>query len=72
MISELSHLVPMYEELIATSKIHLLQSVVSRLLVEFVFDTYFAGLSTEDVRQLTDAETVLASYGKKFTSPRIG
>ncbi|KAK4166176.1 AKAP7 2'5' RNA ligase-like domain-containing protein [Cladorrhinum sp. PSN259] len=62
-IAELGRLVPMHKDLVSTSKIHLLQSVVSRLLVELVFDTYFAGLPKEEARQLTEAETLLASYG---------
>ncbi|KAK4221214.1 AKAP7 2'5' RNA ligase-like domain-containing protein [Podospora fimiseda] len=62
-IEELARLVPMYEDLVSTSKIHLLQSVVSRLLVEHVFNTHFPGLSKEESRQLTETETLLASYG---------
>ncbi|KAL2139534.1 hypothetical protein VTI28DRAFT_5070 [Corynascus sepedonium] len=60
-ISELSRLVPMYEELVSTSKIHLLQSVVSRLLVEFVFDAYFVGLPDEVAGQIKQVEAFLSS-----------
>lgn len=63
-VSEIGRLVPMYEDLASTSKIHLLQSVVSRVLVELVFDAYFAGLSSEMAGQLQQAETFLASCGK--------
>jgi hypothetical protein len=54
----------MYEDLAATAKIHLLQSIVSRVLVELVFDTYFVGLPSDMARQLTQVETFLASFGK--------
>ncbi|KAK4252036.1 hypothetical protein C7999DRAFT_10403 [Corynascus novoguineensis] len=60
-ISELSRLVPMYEELVSTSKIHLLQSVVSRLLVELVFDAYFVGLPDEVAGQIKQVEAFLSS-----------
>ncbi|GAB1312958.1 Involucrin repeat protein [Madurella fahalii] len=61
-ILELGRLVPMYEDLAATSKIHLLQSIVSRLLVELVFDAYFVGLPNDMAQQLTQVETFLASF----------
>ncbi|KAL2149635.1 hypothetical protein VTH82DRAFT_8287 [Thermothelomyces myriococcoides] len=60
-ISQLSHLVPMYEELASTSKIHLLQSIVSRLLVELVFDPYFVGLPGEAAGQIKQVEAFLSS-----------
>jgi hypothetical protein len=63
-VSELGRLVPMYEDLASASKIHLLQSVVSRVLVDLVFDTYFAGLSGDMAAQLQQAEAFLASCGK--------
>lgn len=68
-ISELSRLVPMYEELVSTSKIHLLQSVVSRLLVEFVFDAYFVGLPDEVAGQIKQVEAFLSS--SKLLQPHM-
>ena len=66
-IRELGRLVPMYEELASTSKIHLLQSVVSRILVELVFDAYFIGLTNEVAGQLKQTEAFLASLGKSLS-----
>jgi hypothetical protein len=60
-ISELARLVPMYEELASTSRIHLLQSVVSRFLVELVFDAYFIGLPTDVAAQIKQVEAFLSS-----------
>ncbi|KAK3315353.1 AKAP7 2'5' RNA ligase-like domain-containing protein [Apodospora peruviana] len=65
-LEELGHLVPMYEDLAATAKVHLLQSIVSQLLVESVFDTYFVGLSSEETQHLTQVEAFLSSFA---TSP---
>ncbi|KAK0635001.1 hypothetical protein B0T17DRAFT_611933 [Bombardia bombarda] len=65
-ISELGRLVPMYEDLVSTAKIHLLQSVVSRILTEIVFDAYFVGLSSDQAKQLAQVETFLNSFA---TSP---
>lgn len=59
---ELGRLVPMYEELAGSAKVHLLQSLVSRLLVEHVFDAYFVGLSDEEAQQLAQVETFLSSF----------
>jgi activating signal cointegrator complex subunit 1 len=53
----------MFEELIHTAKVHLLQSVVSRLLVELVFETYFVGLSEEQEQQFAQMESLLSSFG---------
>jgi len=61
--AELRRLVPMYEELALSSKVHLMQSLIARLLVEMVFDAYFIGLSSDQARQLTEVETFLASFG---------
>ncbi|KAK4155102.1 hypothetical protein C8A00DRAFT_13860 [Chaetomidium leptoderma] len=60
-ISELARLVPMYEELASTSRIHLLQSVVSRVLVELVFDAYFVGLPDHVAGQIKQTEAFLSS-----------
>ncbi len=61
----------MYEELRQSSKVNLLQSLVSRLLVELVFDVYFVGLSPDVARQFTQMETFLAAFGMSIaSSPR--
>lgn len=54
-------MVPIYKDLAATSKIYLIQSVVSRLLVNAVFNAYFVGLPEERARQLEDVEQFLRS-----------
>ncbi|KAM0325358.1 hypothetical protein ACHAQA_007343 [Verticillium albo-atrum] len=61
-LEELSLLVPMYQELVAAAKVHLLQSLVSRVLVEMVFGAYYVGLSPEQTRQFWDMEETLRSY----------
>lgn len=61
-ISELGRLVPMYEDLASTAKVHLIQSMISRLLVDLVFDTYFIGLSREQTEQVTEVESFLGSF----------
>lgn len=61
-LAELGRLVPSYDELISSAKIHLIQSIVSRLLVEFVFDAYFVGLTAEQSRDLAQMERLLASF----------
>ncbi|KAM5348598.1 hypothetical protein ACJ41O_008422 [Fusarium nematophilum] len=60
-LAELNELVPMYEELALTAKVHLLQSIVSRILVEMVFDAYFVGLSDEQAQQFRQMEKLLSS-----------
>jgi len=66
---ELARLVPMYQELMHTAKVHLLQSAVSRLLVELVFDAYFVGLSPEQTRQFSQMEAFLSSIGRRAPGP---
>ncbi|UNI16149.1 hypothetical protein JDV02_002615 [Purpureocillium takamizusanense] len=61
-LAELSELVPMYEDLVLASKVHLLQSLVSRILVDMVFDAYFVGLSTEQTRHFRQMEDLLCSF----------
>ncbi|KID90632.1 hypothetical protein MGU_02509 [Metarhizium guizhouense ARSEF 977] len=61
-LAELSELVPMYEALAQTVKVHLLQSVVSKILVEMVFDTYFVGLSDDQTRCFRQMEELLSSF----------
>ncbi|KAF7543198.1 hypothetical protein G7Z17_g10923 [Cylindrodendrum hubeiense] len=61
-LAELNELVPMYEELIHTAKVHLLQCIVSRILVEMVFDSYYVGLSDEQEQQFRQMEKLLSSF----------
>ncbi|TGJ85379.1 hypothetical protein E0Z10_g3395 [Xylaria hypoxylon] len=59
-IDDLSELVPMYEELaISETKAAFLQSIVSSILVEMVFDVYFVGLPEEHATQLGQIEKYL-------------
>lgn len=61
-LAELNELVPMYEELIHTAKVHLLQCIVSRILVEMVFDSYYVGLSDEQEQHFRQVEKLLSSF----------
>ncbi|KAJ9165051.1 Involucrin repeat protein [Coniochaeta hoffmannii] len=61
-LAELNRLVPSYEELISGAKIHLIQSVVSRILVGLVFDVYFVGLSAEQSGDFAKMEQFLAYF----------
>lgn len=64
-LSELGRLVPAYEELVLkNAKIHLLQSIVSRLLVEVIFNAYFVGLTAEREREFREMEKFLGSFGE--------
>ncbi|KAI0601884.1 hypothetical protein F4775DRAFT_358320 [Biscogniauxia sp. FL1348] len=61
-VDDLSALVPMYEELaVSETKPHLLQSIVSSILVEMIFGAYFVGLPGENAAQLSQVEKYLAS-----------
>ncbi|KAI2779191.1 hypothetical protein F4815DRAFT_196437 [Daldinia loculata] len=60
-IHDLAELVPMYEQLAASAKVHLLQNVVSSILVETIFEAYFVGLPEDQTRQLTQIEKYLGS-----------
>ncbi|KAK7424358.1 hypothetical protein QQX98_000626 [Neonectria punicea] len=61
-LAELNELVPMCEELVHTAKVHLLQSIVSRILVDMVFNSYFVGLSDEQEQQFRQMEKMLSSF----------
>lgn len=61
---ELSELVPMYDQLAAPAKVHLLQSVVSSILVEEIFNFYFIGLPKDQADQFAQMEKYLASLSK--------
>ncbi|KAI0974949.1 hypothetical protein F4678DRAFT_470251 [Xylaria arbuscula] len=59
-IDDLSELVPMYEELaISETKAPFLQSIVSSILVEMIFDVYFVGLPEEEAARLGQTEKYL-------------
>lgn len=60
--AELSELVPMVEDLVHTSKVHLLQSIVSSILVDMVFNGYYTGLSDEQTNQFRQMEQLLLSF----------
>ncbi|KAI1107357.1 hypothetical protein F4804DRAFT_197531 [Jackrogersella minutella] len=60
-ICDLSELVPMYEQLASSAKVHLLQNVISSILVETIFNAYFVGLPKEQADQLAQVENYLAS-----------
>ncbi|KZL79876.1 hypothetical protein CI238_02330 [Colletotrichum incanum] len=59
---ELGRLVPMYADLEPSAKVHLLQSVVSRVLVDTIFNSYFFGLPREQAEQFKTMEQTLSSY----------
>jgi activating signal cointegrator complex subunit 1 len=62
----LMQLVPTYEMLASSSKIHLIQSLVSRLLVNFIFQEYFIGLPKAHSDELRNMEKYLGGFGKGF------
>lgn len=59
-VNELARLVPMYEELAGVARVHMLQSAVSTILVEMIFDTYFAGLDKEQTSLFRQMESLLS------------
>ncbi|KAL3423991.1 hypothetical protein PVAG01_05738 [Phlyctema vagabunda] len=59
----LARLVPTYESLASSSRLHLLQSIISHLLVENIFSSYFAGLSKPHEEQLKNAEALVREHG---------
>lgn len=60
---ELQRLVPTYEAIAAISKVHLIQSIVSRLFAKSIFEPYFVGLSDEQAEQLKNAEELMSGFG---------
>ena len=52
----------MYEELAKTSKVYLLQSIVSSVLVEMIFTSYYPGLSEEQTSHFQQMEELLSSF----------
>lgn len=65
---ELAQLVPIYADLSKTSKIPLLQSIISTILVEMIFGAYFVGLSKDEARKLKQTEDCLASLSESIRS----
>jgi hypothetical protein len=61
---QLLQLVPTYESLATSSKVHLIQSLVSRLLVDRIFNEYFIGLPKERAEDLSKAENYLCEFGE--------
>ncbi|KAJ8131061.1 hypothetical protein O1611_g2564 [Lasiodiplodia mahajangana] len=60
-IDDLGKLVPMYEELaVSETKAALLQSVVSSILVEMIFNMYFVGVPEEQATQFGQIEKYFA------------
>jgi hypothetical protein len=63
--ADAGELLPMFEDLVSQgSKVHLLQSIVSRLLVDEVLEAYYAGLSEQQTEQLRETEKLLATFGE--------
>jgi activating signal cointegrator complex subunit 1 len=54
-------LVPTYESQVASAKVHLIQSLVSRLLVTSIFNSYFVGLPEDRATELRNLEQYLCS-----------
>lgn len=63
---QLLRLVPTYGSYAATSKIHFIQSLVSRILVESIFQVYFVGISREHTDELEKVEKYLGRFGKGY------
>lgn len=64
---QLLKLVPTYESLATASKVHLIQSLVSRLLVDRIFNEYFIGLSREHAGDLSRVEEYLGEFGETLS-----
>ena len=68
MLDEVSRLVPTFdeEEVVHTAKIHFLQSIVSAIMVEDIFDTgnYFIGLSDEQAEQFRRMEMLVGAFSR--------
>lgn len=67
MTEQLLTLVPTYEALASTSKVHLIQSIVSRIFVNSIFEQYFVGLPKEQADDLKRVENNLSSIGELYT-----
>ncbi|KAI8174128.1 hypothetical protein K4K51_009084 [Colletotrichum sp. SAR 10_75] len=63
---ELGRLVPMYADLETSAKVHMLQSIVSRILMDVIFDNCFFGLPKEQADKFRAMEETLSSYGSSL------
>ncbi len=54
-------LVPTYESQVAAAKVHLIQSIISRVFVTSIFDSYFVGLPDDRAEELRNVEKYLKS-----------
>lgn len=70
MKEELLRLVPTYEALATTSKVHLVQSIVSRVFVNSIFEQYFVGLPKEHSTELQSVERYLGGFGELYSRCR--
>ncbi|KAK7921139.1 hypothetical protein PG985_009161 [Apiospora marii] len=66
-VDEVVKLVPRYAELASTIRIHLLQSIVSSVLVDDIFSQYFVGLSEEQSSKFNEMERYLSSTSSDTT-----
>jgi activating signal cointegrator complex subunit 1 len=64
MKEQLLRLVPTYEALAITSKVHLIQSIVSRVFVNSIFEEYFVGLPDEQANDLRSVEKYLGGFSE--------
>jgi len=64
--SMLRRLVPDYESMMSSAKIHLLQSIVSAILYQTVFDVYLCGLNEEATSHVLRAETTVLQISQSF------
>ncbi|TGO81537.1 hypothetical protein BPOR_1112g00020 [Botrytis porri] len=60
---QLEQWVPMYHHLATSSKINLIQSLVSSILVFDIFRAYFVGLPEQQAMEIARTEITLGSYG---------
>jgi hypothetical protein len=69
-----SEAVPAYSTLLATSKLNVIQSVISTILVDKVFGVYFFGLLDERTSQIQAMEEYLETIGEvsECTSSTLG
>ncbi|KAG9229944.1 hypothetical protein BJ875DRAFT_386250 [Amylocarpus encephaloides] len=59
---QLQRLLPSYEILASSSKIHFIQSLISRLLVNRIFSSYFVGIPSEQAEELEKVERYLGEF----------
>ncbi|TGO23876.1 hypothetical protein BPAE_0118g00030 [Botrytis paeoniae] len=60
---QLEQCVPMYQHLATSSKINFIQSLVSSILVFYIFRAYFVGLPEQQAMEIARTEMTLGSYG---------